>query len=547
MRELLQCNHWERAPEWLSERYIQHNPNGRSGRDGIMAFFTRTRPRTENCGKLTTPLVAVLADGDLVTVVLHREYDHPARAGREVHEHVVLSVARRRRQARRALGARDDRGALSRADAAGSQERLPRAAEEPLVHLHHGADARARHRREHGDLRRREQAAAESAAVSRCRPARLPEGRAVTRARFVFPPPSAVASAWRDEARSLEGVEGFASRDVLAYDENGARVLRGMRITPGLPAFLGVAPLLGRGFTPADAEVGAPAVVVLSYEMWQRDYGGANDVIGRAVTLDEVSHVVVGVMPPRWDAFARCAPGRLVPAVVPGCVGAGFRSLEILGSTAARRSARRGDRRARGDPRARGGRSSAAVLRRRRRRPRDRAAVGPPRREHARCAARAARRRRSRAARRLLQRGQPAARARRVSCARAFVALGARREHLAARARAVRGVPRARARGRRRRRRVRLAHVADSRAAAPEQLGRRSAKCSSIRRCSRSRSACRSRRRCCSASRRPRSSRRASSATPCAMAPRASCGAAPARAYASCSSPRRWRCPSCCS
>ena len=80
MRELLQCNHWERAPEWLSERYIQHNPNGRSGRDGIMAFFTRTQQRTETCDKLTTPLVAVLADGDLVTVVLHREYGHPVRS-----------------------------------------------------------------------------------------------------------------------------------------------------------------------------------------------------------------------------------------------------------------------------------------------------------------------------------------------------------------------------------------------------------------------------------------------------------------------------------
>jgi hypothetical protein len=52
MRELLQCNHWERAPEWLSERYIQHNPNGHSGRDGIIAFFTRTRQRTEDFGKL---------------------------------------------------------------------------------------------------------------------------------------------------------------------------------------------------------------------------------------------------------------------------------------------------------------------------------------------------------------------------------------------------------------------------------------------------------------------------------------------------------------
>jgi putative ABC transport system permease protein len=123
------------------------------------------------------------------------------------------------------------------------------------------------------------------------------------RGQFFFPPPPAVATAWREQARSIEGFEGFNSNTVLAYDENGARVLRGMRITPGLPAFLGVAPLLGRGFTPADIEAGAPAVAMLSYEMWQRDYGGARDVIGRALTLDDLPHVVVGVMPPRWDAF----------------------------------------------------------------------------------------------------------------------------------------------------------------------------------------------------------------------------------------------------
>jgi putative ABC transport system permease protein len=125
-----------------------------------------------------------------------------------------------------------------------------------------------------------------------------------SRAAFAMPTPTFVAGAWREQARTLEGVEGFSLRDVLGYDENGARVLRGMRITPGFPAFLGVAPLLGRGFTAADAEAGAPAVVMLSYAAWQRDYGGAPDVLDRAITLDEVSHTVVGVMPPGWDAFS---------------------------------------------------------------------------------------------------------------------------------------------------------------------------------------------------------------------------------------------------
>jgi predicted SnoaL-like aldol condensation-catalyzing enzyme len=69
MRELLQCNHWDEADQWLTDRYLQHNPNVASGRAGVVAFFTQARERTPTCDKLTTPIVAVLADGDFVTVV----------------------------------------------------------------------------------------------------------------------------------------------------------------------------------------------------------------------------------------------------------------------------------------------------------------------------------------------------------------------------------------------------------------------------------------------------------------------------------------------
>jgi predicted permease len=151
---------------------------------------------------------------------------------------------------------------------------------------------------------------------------------------FGFPIPHFVASAWREQAQVLDGIEVFAPRDLLAYDERGARVLRGMRITTGLPGFLGISPLLGRSFADADAETGAPAVVMISYEAWQRDYGGAQEVLGRALTLDEVSHVVVGVMPPRWEAFTRgrrpdvWLPLPLDPSSVSS---AEFQPVEVLG------------------------------------------------------------------------------------------------------------------------------------------------------------------------------------------------------------------------
>ena len=76
MKDLLQCNHWNEADRWLTARYVQHNPNVASGREGVVKFFG-TRPRTPTCEKLNTKIVAVLADGDLVTVVIPRERTDP--------------------------------------------------------------------------------------------------------------------------------------------------------------------------------------------------------------------------------------------------------------------------------------------------------------------------------------------------------------------------------------------------------------------------------------------------------------------------------------
>jgi predicted SnoaL-like aldol condensation-catalyzing enzyme len=83
MRELLQCGQWDRSGEWLTDRYIQHNPNANSGREGVVFFFTQVmnQPRVAQCDRLTTEIVAVTAEDDLVTVIWPRNYADPRRPG----------------------------------------------------------------------------------------------------------------------------------------------------------------------------------------------------------------------------------------------------------------------------------------------------------------------------------------------------------------------------------------------------------------------------------------------------------------------------------
>ena len=78
MRELLQCNQWDRAGEWLTDKYIQHNPMAASGLAGVKKYFIEVAKRkpTPTCTKLTSPVVAVQAEGDYVTVLAVREFKY---------------------------------------------------------------------------------------------------------------------------------------------------------------------------------------------------------------------------------------------------------------------------------------------------------------------------------------------------------------------------------------------------------------------------------------------------------------------------------------
>ncbi len=84
MRELLQCNQWDRANEWITDRYLQHNPNAASGLDGVIYFFKEVLKVKEqkNCPELKTNIVAVIAEGDYVTVLTPIVLPHPTNKGK---------------------------------------------------------------------------------------------------------------------------------------------------------------------------------------------------------------------------------------------------------------------------------------------------------------------------------------------------------------------------------------------------------------------------------------------------------------------------------
>jgi predicted permease len=67
---------------------------------------------------------------------------------------------------------------------------------------------------------------------------------------------------------------------------------------------IGIQPALGRTFVPGEDESGAGPVAVISADLWQRKFGGAQDVLGKSLTLDDKSYTIVGVLPAGFTLFS---------------------------------------------------------------------------------------------------------------------------------------------------------------------------------------------------------------------------------------------------
>jgi predicted permease len=105
----------------------------------------------------------------------------------------------------------------------------------------------------------------------------------------------------RSESRSFSNLAGFCNETFNLTGVEQPEQLQAARVSASFLQTLGVHPVLGRDFLPEEDREGAKPVVMLSYGLWQRRFGGNPDVIGTSLALDSQAHTIVGILPPGLD------------------------------------------------------------------------------------------------------------------------------------------------------------------------------------------------------------------------------------------------------
>src|SRR6267154_1234684 len=102
---------------------------------------------------------------------------------------------------------------------------------------------------------------------------------------------------WRDQNRSFASMFAYYMSENALTGRGEAKRVRAVMATAEMFATLEARPALGRGFLPEENRKGANHVVVLSHSLWQAEFGGAADALGKSIELDSEPYTIIGVMP----------------------------------------------------------------------------------------------------------------------------------------------------------------------------------------------------------------------------------------------------------
>lgn len=103
----------------------------------------------------------------------------------------------------------------------------------------------------------------------------------------------------RHTGQSFELTAAYLNGSTVNVTIDGRpRRYTGAYVTDEFFRILGVAPARGRDFAAEDNRPGSPKVAILAHGVWQRDFGGTDDALGRQIRINGTPATIVGVMPP---------------------------------------------------------------------------------------------------------------------------------------------------------------------------------------------------------------------------------------------------------
>jgi len=102
---------------------------------------------------------------------------------------------------------------------------------------------------------------------------------------------------YREGNHTFTALAGYATRDVSLTGGGEPERLGAALVTPDFFGVLGIRPRLGRFFQADEDRFGNNGVVLLSYTIWQRRFGGDPRIIGAKLVIDDQPHLVIGVLP----------------------------------------------------------------------------------------------------------------------------------------------------------------------------------------------------------------------------------------------------------
>src|SRR3984885_4879086 len=103
---------------------------------------------------------------------------------------------------------------------------------------------------------------------------------------------------YREQNRTLSGLVEFHTMSFILFGHGDPDRIHAAVVSANYFDLFGVKPLLGRTFLPDDDAIGAPPVLILSYDYWKNNFGSDPQIVGKSFELNDKVHTVVGVLPP---------------------------------------------------------------------------------------------------------------------------------------------------------------------------------------------------------------------------------------------------------